>query len=104
MKLKIVYITLLFLFNWSLVLAQSTGNTIFANPDEEYVLSKDSLKVKDKIHYNFEMGVNIGSGGNFGTFYKPSVIYEFTPKFRIHTGVMYTKSNLNNYPVYKDYT
>lgn len=81
----------------------TTSGSENTNLEEEYVLSFDSLTTKDKLNYNFEMGVNVGSNGNFGTFYKPSVTYQVSPKFRINTGVVYLNSTVNNYPVFENY-
>jgi hypothetical protein len=103
MKLKGFNTIILLLFSYTFIFGQSE-EVDYVNPSEEYAISFDSLKTKDKINYNFEMGMNIGSNGNFGTFYKPSVSYQVSPKFRINTGVMYMNSTVNNYPVYTDYT
>lgn len=75
--------------------------------DEEYVLDKDSLKFKDKLHYNFTFGAGFGYSSNvgdfFSTYYKPSITYDVSSRFSLTTGLTYVNSSVNNYPVQSDY-
>jgi hypothetical protein len=93
-RLNIVFILLFFA---SIVSAQTTENS------DEYVIPFDSLETKDKINYNFEMGLKLGSSNNFGstfsTYYKPSVSYQVSKKLIINTGLLYVNSDVNSYPV-----
>jgi len=99
MDLKTSTILLLTIFSCFLV----RGQTESSNEEDEYVLTFDSLETKDKINFNFEAGVNVGSSGNFGTFYSPSVSYQISPKFSVESGFVYQNSSVNNYPVIEDY-
>lgn len=74
---------------------------------DDYVLDKDSIKVKDRLHYNFTMGAGFGYSSNagdfFSTYYSPSVTYDVSSRFSIKTGLTYANSTVNNYPVIADY-
>ena len=100
MRCYIVHIILLMLPGYS-VIGQTSNNTPI---EEEYVVPFDSLATKDKIHYNFQAGVSLGSEGSFTTFYRPSVSYQLSPKFKINTGFIYLNSRLSNSFLSKDYT
>ena len=106
MKMKNLYIIVLLLFTANLLLAQPEGSedSYVAEDDAEYVLSKDSVKSENKVHYNFEMGVGIGSGygggSNFSSYYKPSISFKATDRLTINTGLMYVNSQLNNSRLY----
>lgn len=99
------YITLILLFTTSFLFAQNEASTKddYVNPEQEYVVPFDSLSVKDKMHYNFEMGLSISSNGSVGTFYKPSVVYQVSKKFSVSTGFMYQNINANNLPILNDF-
>jgi len=103
MKFNIKYIALIFSFFCCLEMI-SAQNKPTNNTNDSYVLEKDSLKAKDKIFYNFEMGVGMDNNGNFSTFYKPSLSYQISPKFTINTGLMYVNSSANNFPIISDYS
>ncbi len=79
----------------------------FTFAQDDYVLDKDSLKIKDKIHYNFTMGAGFGYSSNagefFGMYYSPSITYDVSSRFKIRGGVTYANSMANNYPVLTDY-
>jgi hypothetical protein len=106
MKIKALYISLFLLFVAQSMLAQTNENddSYVQSDDDEYVLSKDSVPTTSKVHYNFEMGVGIGSGygggSNFNTYYKPSISYQATDKLTINAGVMYVNSQLSNSRLY----
>lgn len=74
---------------------------------DDYVLDKDSLKVKDKIHYNFTMGAGFGYSSNagdyFSTYYSPSISYDVSSRFTISGGLEYRNSVVNNFPVLSEY-
>ena len=94
--MKIVYIIILMISVLN-VTAQS----------DDYVLDKDSLKVKDKIHYNFTMGAGFGYSSNagdyFSTYYSPSISYDVSSRFTISGGLEYRNSVVNNFPVLSEY-
>ncbi|MCB0401662.1 MAG: hypothetical protein KDD41_06225 [Flavobacteriales bacterium] len=74
---------------------------------DDYVLDKDSVKAKDRLHYNFTMGAGFGYSSNagefFGTYFNPSVSYDVTSRFRIKTGFVYGNYMANGYPLYNGY-
>lgn len=80
-------------------------NSAFSQDD--YVLDKDSIKVKDRIHYNFTMGAGFGYSSNagefFSTYYSPSITYDVSSRFKVRGGVTYVNSMANNYPVLTEY-
>lgn len=105
MKSKKLHIFLSLMFASCLLQAQSNASTedAYVNPEQEYVVPFDSLSAKDKINYNFEMGVSMSSNGSVGTFYKPSVLYQVSRKFSLSTGFMYQNINANNLPILNDF-
>ena len=90
------------IFNTILLLA-TASISLFAQgqADDEYVLTADSIKDKDKLHYNFEVGVGVGNsnayGSFFNTYYKPSISYDVNERLRINTGILYMNSQINNF-------
>ena len=74
---------------------------------DDYVREKDSVKVQDKIHYNFTMGAGFGYSSNagdfFSTYYSPSISYSVSPRFSVRGGVTYVNSMANNYPLLTDF-
>ena len=74
---------------------------------DNYVLSFDSLKTKDKTHYSFETGAGFGRssayGNYFSTYYKPMISYDLSPRFSVNTGLSYVNSSVDNIPVVSDY-
>ncbi|PCJ28310.1 MAG: hypothetical protein COA97_01370 [Flavobacteriales bacterium] len=105
---KIAHIVLIIFITTS-VYSQSEGD----NDDEyvldgdEYVISFDSLKTKDKMHYSFEVGAGFGRsstyGNYFSTYYKPMVSYDVSPRFSINTGIIYVNSSVDNMPIVSEY-
>lgn len=83
------------------------GDDYVANGDE-YVVPFDSLKTKDKLHYNFGVGAEFGHSNTFGnyfsTFYRPSVSYDVSSRFSLNTGLTYVNSSVDNFPVLSDYS
>ena len=75
--------------------------------DDDYVLPYDSLTTKDKLHYNFAVGAGVGfsngSGSSLYTYYKPSISYDLSSKFKLNTGLLYVNSSVNDVAVYSDY-
>jgi hypothetical protein len=73
---------------------------------DDYVLDKDSLKVKDKIHYNFTVGAGFGYSSNvgeyFSTYYSPSISYDVSPRFRLTGGFTYVNSSVDGIPLISD--
>jgi len=94
MKMRLLII-LVFLFGASPSFAQ-----------DDYVLDKDSLKVKDKLHYNFTVGAGFGYSSNvgeyFSTYYSPSISYDVSPRFTITTGLTYVNSSVDGLPLISD--
>ena len=103
MKMKFLHIILLS----SISLGTIAQNDNYVANEDEYVLDKDSLKVKDKIHYNFVMGAGFGYSSNagdfFSTYYRPSISYDVSPRLTITGGFEYRNSMVNQYPVFTEY-
>lgn len=95
MKMRGVYIIVFILLN------------VGAFAQDDYVLDKDSLKVKDKVHYNFAIGAGFGYSSNvgeyFSTYYSPTISYDVSPRFRLTTGLTYVNSSVNGVPLISDY-
>jgi hypothetical protein len=110
MMKKLSYLLLLIITSTTYVYAQSGQNeeVDYVVEQDDYVLSFDSLKTKDKLHYSFSMGAgfaNSGSYGNyFSTYYRPTISYDLSPKFSINAGITYVNSSVNNLPVSSDYS
>lgn len=104
MKLKLFYIIL---FSFAFGSAKAQENNPQLIPEDEYVLPFDSLKAKDKMHFNFSTGVGIGfSGSNsnsFSTYYSPNLSYEVSPKLDVSAGMTYVNSNLSNFRTINDF-
>ena len=87
------------------VFAQTDGNNDddYVLDKDEYVVSFDSLSMKDKMHYSFEVGAGFGNssryGNYFSTYYKPMISYDVSPRFSLNTGISYVNSSVNNIPV-----
>ena len=101
--MKILQILILIIFTPYFLISQTDNSDSYVNPDEEYVVPFDSLSIKDKLHYNFQMGVTASSNGSFGTFYRPSLVYQVSPKLSISTGFMYQNIQANNLPILNDF-
>ena len=103
MKMKFLHIILFA----SISLSAIAQNDNYVGNEDEYVLDKDSLKVKDKIHYNFVMGAGFGYSSNagdfFSTYYRPSISYDVSPRLTITGGFEYRNSMVNQYPVFTEY-
>ena len=105
---KVTYIILIALLPVG-VFAQDESNSDddYVIEGDEYVLSFDSLKTKDKMHYSFEVGAGFGHssmyGNYFSTYYKPMVSYDVSPKFSINAGITYVNSSVDNIPVVSEY-
>ncbi len=101
---KFAYIFVL-LFASTCVFAQTEvdGSDEYVLEEDDYVLHFDSLEVKDKMHYSFEVGAGFGHsntyGNYFSTYYKPMVSYDVSPKFSLIGGITYVNSSVNNIPV-----
>jgi len=104
MKLKVLNILLICCFGCSTFFAQSVYD---ANKSDDYVLAQDSLTTKDKLHYNFAMGVGFSNsssyGNSFNTYYNPSITYDVNSRFTLGAGLMYVNNTVNNFPIYSDY-
>jgi len=109
MKNKLRYILLFCFGSTSFIYGQSNANSDddYVLSGDEYIIPFDSLTTKDKLHYSFTMGAGFGTsntyGNYFGTFYKPTISYDVTPRFSINTGIIYANSSVNNLPVVSDY-
>ena len=103
MKKKLIYVVVFVLTAFN-VAAQGDS---YVSSDDDYVLHKDSLKVKDKIQYNFTMGAGFGYSSNagdfFSTYYSPSISYDVSSRFTITGGFEYRNSMVNEYPILTDY-
>lgn len=99
--MKSLYIFFVLLFSSEVFFAQTNGQ------EDEYVLTQDSLTTKDRLHYNFAVGVGVGfsnhGSNSLSTYYKPSISYDVSPKFKINTGLLYVNSSANNVVLYSDY-
>ncbi len=91
----------------TVVTAQNASNDDAYVPEDDYVIPFDSLSEKDKFHYNFTMGAGFGYSSNLGdffsTYYRPTMSYDVSPKFKLLTGIEYRNSNVSKMPIYSDY-
>ncbi len=82
---------------------EDSNDEVYFPEGDEYVLTSDSLKVKDKLHYGFTMGAGFGNSNTYGkyfsTYYSPLISYDVSPRFSINTGVTYVNSSVDNIPV-----
>lgn len=103
MKMKLLHIAIFITASFG---AMAQGGSYVAS-DDDYVLDKDSLKVKDKLHYNFTMGAGFGyssnSGDFFSTYYRPSISYDVSSRFTVTGGFEYRNTMVNKYPILTDY-
>lgn len=104
MKLRLFYI-ILFVFVFGYAKAQENNPLIV--PEDEYVLPFDSLKAKDKMHFNFSTGVGMGFSGSksnsISTYYSPNVSYEVSPRLDVSAGMTYVNSNVSNFRTLNDF-
>jgi len=102
---KIGYIILLTVL--STTVFGQTDDVEYVQDGDDYVLTADSLTLKDKMHYSFGMGVGFGKSSGYGdyfsTYYKTMVSYDVSPRFSINTGLMYVNSTVTNVPIVSDY-
>ena len=90
----------------SVFFAQLTFAQQLQNGDDEYVLTKDSLSVKDKLDVSTQISFGAGASNNgtyLSTSIRPIVSYRLTPKFSVYTGVGYTNYQLDNFKVLSEY-
>ena len=89
------------------VLLLFIGASVASLAQDDYVIDKDSLKVKDRISYDFTMGAGFGYSSNagefFSTYYSPSITYDVTSRFALKAGFTYANGMVNNYPVLSRY-
>jgi hypothetical protein len=104
MKLKLFYIIL---FSFAFGSAKAQENNPQLIPEEEYVLPFDSLKTKDKMHFNFSTGVGMSFSESLGSstsmYYSPNVSYEVSPRLDVSGGMTYINSNVSNFRTLNDF-
>lgn len=104
MKLRLFYI-ILFTCVFGSTKAQENNTPIVS--EDEYALPFDSLKTKDKIHYNFSTGVGMSFSTNYGSstsmYYSPSVSYSISPKLEVSGGMTYINSEVSNFRTLNDF-
>ncbi|HRN41773.1 MAG: hypothetical protein KF732_00105 [Flavobacteriales bacterium] len=104
MKLRLFY-TILFTFVFGYTKAQENNPPIIQ--EDQYVLPFDSLKAKDKMHFNFSTGVGIGFSGSksnsISTYYSPNVSYEVSPTLDVSAGMTYVNSDVSNFRTLHDF-
>lgn len=78
-----------------------------AAAQDDYVLDKDSLQTKDKLHYSFSVGAGVGYSSNLGdyfsTYYSPSISYDVSPEFSIAAGLTHVRSSVDALPMRTDF-
>lgn len=91
---------LIFLF-LLLVLNQNKAQEVINTDNDEYVLPSDSVKLNNKMHFNFSTGVNVSFFNNnrssTNLYYSPNMSYTVSPNFMIAGGITYLKSDLTNF-------
>lgn len=96
MKYKLIYIVLV-LLAFNQLKAQETA----PSDGTDYVLPFDSLKGKDKMHYQFSTGAAMSFSNNHGSstslYYSPSVSYLVSSKLVVGAGMTYVNSNATNF-------
>lgn len=104
MKLKLIY-TAIFVCVFGYSKAQENNPPII--PEDEYVLPFDSLKTKDKMHFNFSTGVGMSFSNSFGNstsmYYSPNVSYEVSPRLDVSAGMTYVNSEVSNFRTLNDF-
>lgn len=101
MGIKKTYIILIALFFTQAVFAQT-----LTDEEDEYVLNKDSLTVKDKmtVHTELSMGAGVFNNGSFiSTSIRPVVSYQVSPRFSVYSGIGYTNYQLDNFRMLSDF-
>lgn len=74
--------------------------------DEEYVLDKDSISLKDRMSVHTQVGMGAGISNNGSYLYtnvRPTVSYQVTPKFSFYSGVGYTNYQMDNFRMLSDF-
>ncbi|MBI2279129.1 MAG: hypothetical protein HYU68_00325 [Bacteroidetes bacterium] len=104
MKLKLIY-TAIFVCVFGYSKAQKNNPPII--PEDEYVLPFDSLKTKDKMHFNFSTGAGMSFSNSFGNstsmYYSPNVSYEVSPRLDVSAGMTYVNSEVSNFRTLNDF-
>ncbi len=84
-----------------LVLNQNKAQEVINTDNDEYVLPSDSVKLNNKMHFNFSTGVNVSFFNNnrssTNLYYSPNMSYTVSPNFMIAGGITYLKSDLTNF-------
>lgn len=102
MKYRFIHI-LLFFLAFNQLKAQETTPSI----EDDYVLSFDSLKAKDKMHFYFSTGVGMSFSNSLGNstsmYYSPNVSYEVSPRLDVSAGMTYVNSEVSNFRTLNDF-
>lgn len=74
--------------------------------DDEYVLNKDSITLKDRmsVHSEVSMGAGVSNNGSyFSTSIRPIVSYQVNSRFSFYSGVGYTNYQMDNFRMLSDF-
>lgn len=96
----------LYIFSLSLFLGQIAFSQTLTEGDDDYVLPKDSLTIKDRMDVSTKIafGAGISNKGSYlSTSVRPTISYHLTEKFSIYTGIGYTNYQLENFNMLSDF-
>jgi opacity protein-like surface antigen len=96
----------LLIFCLSLSLGQIASSQSLTEGDEDYVLPKDSITIKDRMDVSAKVafGAGVSNNGSYlSTSVRPTVSYYLTPKFSVYTGIGYTNYQLENFNMLSDF-
>jgi hypothetical protein len=94
------------IFCLTLFLGQIAFSQSLSEGDEDYVLPKDSLTIKNRMDVSTKVafGAGISNNGSYlSTSVRPTVSYYLTPKFSVYTGIGYTNYQLENFNMLSDF-
>lgn len=101
MRLKGLHIFILLFFLGSYAYTQT-----LTEEDEDYVLSKDSITIKDRMNVQTQvsMGAGVSNNGSFlSTSIRPMVSYQVNSKFSVFSGIGYTNYQMDNFRMLSDF-
>lgn len=95
-----------YIFSISLFLGQITFSQSLTEGDDEYVLPKDSITIKNRMDVSTKVafGAGVSNNGSFlSTSVRPTISYNLIPKFSIYTGVGYTNYQMENFNMLSEF-
>ena len=96
----------LYIFSLSLFFGHITFSQTLTDGDDDYVLPKDSITIKDRMDVSTKVafGAGVSNNGSYlSTSVRPTISYRLTPKFSVYTGVGYTNYQLENFNMLSDF-